>query len=60
MLRHWPGLAADGLANAEIAGKRFTSERTIETHRQNSMDKTQTRNMAALIKLAASYGRLRE
>ena len=51
-------LVADGLTNAEIAGKLFTSKRTIETHRQNIMDKTQTRNTAALIKLAVRQGLL--
>ncbi|MBF9238595.1 response regulator transcription factor [Hymenobacter sp. BT683] len=52
------GLVASGLTNAEIAGKLFTSKRTIETHRQNIMEKTQSRNTAALIKLAASQGLL--
>ena len=51
-------LVADGLTNAEIAGKLFTSKRTIETHRQNIMDKTQTRNTASLIKLAVRQGLL--
>jgi DNA-binding NarL/FixJ family response regulator len=51
-------LVAAGLTNAEIALKLFTSKRTIETHRQNIMDKTQTRNTAALIRLAASQGLL--
>lgn len=53
-------LVAEGLTNAEIAGKLFTSKRTVETHRQNIMDKTQTRNTAALIKLAARQGLLPE
>lgn len=51
-------LVADGLTNAEIALKLFTSKRTVETHRQNIMDKTQTRNTAALIKLAMHQGLL--
>jgi DNA-binding NarL/FixJ family response regulator len=54
------GLVADGLTNAEIALRLFTSKRTIETHRQNIMDKTQTRNTAALIKLAVRQGLLPE
>ena len=54
------GLVADGLTNAEIALKLFASKRTVETHRQNIMDKTQTKNTAALIKLAARQGWLLE
>jgi DNA-binding NarL/FixJ family response regulator len=51
-------LVADGLTNAKIAELLFTSKRTVETHRQNIMDKTQTRNTASLIKLAARQGLL--
>jgi DNA-binding NarL/FixJ family response regulator len=54
------GLVADGYTNAEIALKLFTSKRTVETHRQNIMEKTQTRNTAALIKLAVRQGLLPE
>ena len=53
-------LVAEGLTNAEIAGRLFTSKRTIETHRQNIIAKTQTKNTAALIKLAARQGLLPE
>ena len=53
-------LVAEGLTNAQIALRLFTSKRTVETHRQNIMEKTQTRNTAALIKLAARQGLLPE
>ena len=49
-------LIAEGLTNAEISNKLFTSKRTIETHRQNIIAKTQAKNTAALIKLAVSQG----
>jgi DNA-binding NarL/FixJ family response regulator len=49
-------LVADGLTTAEIAEKLFTSPRTVETHRQNIMEKTGAKNTAALIKTAASQG----
>ena len=34
----------------------FPSKRTIETHRQNIIAKTQAKNTAALIKLSVSRG----
>lgn len=49
-------LIAEGLTNAEISDRLFTSKRTIETHRQNIIAKTQAKNTAALIKLAVSRG----
>jgi DNA-binding NarL/FixJ family response regulator len=49
-------LLAEGLTNAEIAEKLFTSKRTIETHRQNIIEKTQAKNTAALIRYAISHG----
>ena len=49
-------LIAEGLTNGEISDKLFTSKRTIETHRQNIITKTQAKNTAALIKLAVSRG----
>lgn len=49
-------LIAEGYTNAEIADKLFTSKRTIETHRQNLLDKTKARNTATLIKYALQRG----
>ena len=49
-------LIAEDLTNAEIADKLFTSKRTIETHRQNIIGKTQTKNTASLIRFAVSEG----
>ncbi|RSK50982.1 response regulator transcription factor [Hymenobacter rigui] len=49
-------LIAEGLTNAEIAEKLFTSKRTIETHRQNIIEKTQAKNTAALIRYAMNHG----
>lgn len=48
-------LIAEGLTNAEIADKLFTSKRTIETHRQNILEKTGARNTANLIKYAIGH-----
>lgn len=53
-------LISEGMTNAEIADKLFTSKRTIETHRQNIIEKTQAKNTAALIKYAVSNGLLGE
>jgi DNA-binding NarL/FixJ family response regulator len=53
-------LIAEGLTNSEIADRLFTSKRTIETHRQNIIEKTQTKNTAALIRFAVSNGLLKE
>ena len=49
-------LIAEGLTNQEIADKLFTSKRTIETHRQNIIGKTQMKNTASLIRFAVSEG----
>lgn len=49
-------LISDGLTNAEIADKLFTSKRTIESHRQNLIEKTKTKNTASLIKYALVNG----
>ena len=47
---------AEGFTNQEIADKIFTSKRTVEGHRQNLIDKTRTRNSAALIRYAVIRG----
>ena len=49
-------LVADGLTTAQIAEKLFSSPRTIESHRQNIMEKTGAKNTAALVKSAVSQG----
>ncbi len=49
-------LIAEGYTNQEIADKIFTSKRTVEGHRQNLIDKTQSRNSAALIRYAVLRG----
>ncbi len=49
-------LIAEGLTNQEIADKLFTSKRTVETHRQNIITKTQAKNTASLIRLALGWG----
>lgn len=49
-------LVADGLTNGEIAEKLFTSKRTVETHRQNILEKTAAKNTAALVRYAAGHG----
>lgn len=45
-------LIAEGFTNQEIADKLYTSKRTVEGHRQNLIEKTNTRNTAALIRYA--------
>lgn len=49
-------LIAEGYTNFEIADKLFTSKRTVEGHRQNLLDKTGSRNTAALIRYAILSG----
>jgi DNA-binding NarL/FixJ family response regulator len=49
-------LVADGLTTAQIAEKLFSSPRTVETHRQNIMEKTGAKNTAALVRTAAEQG----
>jgi DNA-binding NarL/FixJ family response regulator len=49
-------LISDGYTNHEIADKLFTSRRTVETHRKNLIQKTETKNTAHLIKYAVHHG----
>jgi DNA-binding NarL/FixJ family response regulator len=49
-------LVANGLTNQQIADKIFTSKRTVETHRQSLLDKTNSNNTPALIKYAMEQG----
>ncbi len=49
-------LISEGFTNAEIAEKLFTSKRTIETHRQNLLEKTRAKNTATLIRYALQTG----
>ena len=49
-------LVADGLTTQQIADQLFTSKRTVETHRQNILDKTGVKNTAALIRYAIVQG----
>lgn len=49
-------LIADGYTNFEMSEKLFLSKRTIEGHRQSLIDKTGSRNSAALIKFAVVNG----
>ncbi len=45
-------LIVDGLSNAEIADKLFISKRTVDTHRNNILQKLEIRNTAQLVKFA--------
>jgi DNA-binding NarL/FixJ family response regulator len=52
-------MLAEGLSNKEIADKLFLSKRTVETHRQNILDKTNCKNSSSLIKYALCNGILK-
>lgn len=45
-------LVADGLTTPQIADQLFTSKRTVETHRQNILEKTGCKNTATLMRYA--------
>ncbi len=49
-------LVATGLTNQEIADQLFTSRRTVESHRQNLLEKTGVKNTPALVKYAMERG----
>ena len=51
-------LVASGLTNQQMADQLFTSKRTIESHRQNLLEKTGASNTAALVKFAMDHGLL--
>lgn len=53
-------LIAEGYTNAEIADKLFNSKRTIESHRQNLLLKTQCKNTANLVKFALTNNLLNQ
>jgi len=50
------GLISEGYTNQEIADKIFTSKRTVESQRQSLIDKTGSRNTAALVRFAILNG----
>lgn len=49
-------LIAEGLTNSEMSEKLFISKRTIEGHRQSLIEKTNSKNTAALIRFAVLNG----
>jgi len=49
-------LIAEGYTNNEMSEKLFLSKRTIEGHRQSLIDKTNSKNTAALIRFAVRNG----
>jgi DNA-binding CsgD family transcriptional regulator len=51
-------LVAEGLSSREIGGRLGVSERTVETHREQLMDRLDVRGAAALARFAISAGLL--
>jgi DNA-binding CsgD family transcriptional regulator len=49
-------LLSEGKSSAEIAELLFISKHTVNTHRQNMLEKTSTRNTIELLKLAKKEG----
>lgn len=52
-------LIAEGLTNAEIAGKLYISTPTVNTHRKSLLEKFDVKNTALLIGKAIKYGFVR-
>jgi DNA-binding NarL/FixJ family response regulator len=53
-------LIAQGYTNMEIADQLFTSKRTVESHRQSLLQKTNSKNTASLIVYASKHHLLNE
>ena len=49
-------LIADEYSSGEIAEMLYISERTVERHRANLMEKLQVHNLASLVRMAIKYG----
>ena len=49
-------LIADEYSSGEIADLLYISERTVERHRANLMEKLQVHNLASLVRMAIKYG----
>ncbi|MCI5058041.1 MAG: response regulator transcription factor [Flavobacteriales bacterium] len=47
---------SEGLTNKEIGVKLFISDRTVDTHRRNMLEKTGAKNSAMLVKIATLEG----
>lgn len=48
-------LIAEGFTTSQIADQLFTSKRTVETHRQNILEKTGCKNTATLMGYAITH-----
>jgi len=51
-------LLANGLTTQQMADQLFVSKRTVESHRQNILEKTGAKNTAALVRYAMAQGYL--